>query len=84
MTPEPPQMWSCLKAESLAIGSVRLGCEVGLKGLDGVEHMEERLRSVGQGGFPGTRGSKLTGPKPALPQGYTGWGWPWRDPSLRV
>lgn len=77
MTPEPPQMWSCLKAESLAIGSVRLGCEVGLRGLDGVEHMEERLRSMGQG-------SKLTGPKPALPQGYTGRGWPWRDPSLRV
>ena len=76
MTPESPQMGSCLKAESLAIGSARLGCEVGLRGLDGVEHMEERLCSVGQGAFPGMRESKLTGPKPALPQGYAGWGWP--------
>ena len=80
MTPEPPQMWSCLKAESLAIGSARLDCEVGLRGLDGIEHIEERLRSVGQGAFPGTRDIKLTGPKPALPQGYSGWGWPSRDP----
>ena len=37
VTPEPPQMWSCLKAESLAIGSARLSCEVGLRGLDGGE-----------------------------------------------